>query len=101
MTDPSVLHVVEAFDALSRHEPEWERGFLQHTLLVALRTPGGIAMNTALPKALFLVPAQLRGQAYEAADEVHSVVLQLVQIAEKDPRFLKNFMDGNRCASFI
>ncbi len=96
----STAHVSEAFEALQRHEPEWERGFLQHTLMVALNTPG-IATDTALPQALVLVPAQLRKQTYDAPSDVHALILRLVKLAEKDEDFLQNFLDGKPCAPFM
>lgn len=96
----STQHVTEAFEALQKHEPEWERGFLQHILMVALNTPGA-AMNVLLPQALVLLPAYLRNQPLTTTDDVCNLLAQLHALADLDPRFLKNFMDGKPCAPFI
>lgn len=92
-------HIILAFAGLQVHEPEWERGFLQRTLMVALGTP--LARATNLPDALVLLPAHLRGETTGATSEELDTLDKLKAIAEQDKPFLQNFLDGKPCSPFI
>lgn len=100
VSNPETAHIVRAFEAVALHEPEWERCFLQHTLVKALQEPD-LVMNLFLGEALMLLPSHFRGLPYDASEDVQSGITRLIEVAERDPRFLKNFLDGKPCEPFF
>jgi hypothetical protein len=96
---PEVDHVVRAWkllESLSRIDA----GFLQRLLLIALQTPP-LSLNTALPEALILVPAILKGQPTNPSDEALQLAHQLADLARQDPKFLDHYLAGLPRADFL